>query len=125
MITTLKSPNFLTLQNPRHTWQSWRDRWVKSLKTLPRSTCIPQNAPPTPPAERTVDANEPPRVGTPQQAAYKPFTTKDAEDLLEVGDDIMNILPDRSDEAWLKWAEGRDVIFLPLSSLPLRLTHLP
>ncbi|KAI4168479.1 MAG: hypothetical protein LQ343_006366 [Gyalolechia ehrenbergii] len=98
----------LEAKNPRHTWQSWRDRWVKSLKTLPRSTCIPQNAPPTPPAERTVDANEPPRVGTPQQAAYKPFTTKDAEDLLEVGDDIMNILPDRSDEAWLKWAEGRD-----------------
>ncbi|KAL9029435.1 MAG: hypothetical protein Q9196_002329, partial [Gyalolechia fulgens] len=95
----------LEAKNPRHTWQSWRDRWVKSLRDLPRSTSIPQDAPPT---EGTGIANEPPRLARPQHAAYEPFSKADAEDLLKVGDDIMNVLPDRSDEAWLQWAEGRE-----------------
>lgn len=98
----------LEAKNPRHTWQSWRDRWVKTLKILPRSASIPQNAPPTPPAERTGDANEAQTVLRPQQAAYKPFTEEDKIDLFQIGDDIMKIHPDRLDEAWTQWAEGRE-----------------
>ncbi|KAL8722290.1 MAG: hypothetical protein Q9225_001195 [Loekoesia sp. 1 TL-2023] len=102
---TFKPSKSLALQNPRHTWQSWRDRWVKTLKNLPRSAFISEKAPPTPPAEQIAEANEPPR---PWETAHKPFSKDDAEDLLKVGDDIMNILPDRLGEAWSKWVDGRD-----------------
>ncbi|KAL8941507.1 MAG: hypothetical protein Q9216_002189 [Gyalolechia sp. 2 TL-2023] len=98
----------LEAKYPRHPWQSWRDRWVKYSKSLPHPTSIPQNAPPTPPAERTGDANEPPTISKPHQASSKPFTERDGENLLEVGPDIMNIRPERSDEAWQRWAENRD-----------------
>lgn len=37
-------------QNLRHTWQAWRDRWVKRYRKVPPAQ-VPENAPPTPPQE--------------------------------------------------------------------------
>jgi hypothetical protein len=39
-------------QYPRHTWQSWRDHYIKQLQNRPPSAFnIPDNAPPSPPSE--------------------------------------------------------------------------
>ncbi|KAL8946246.1 MAG: hypothetical protein Q9222_007336, partial [Ikaeria aurantiellina] len=98
----------LYAKNPRHPWQAWRDRWVKSLKNLPRSTYIPQNAPPTPPADQSLESERHPS-GTPKSnLKHKPFTKEDAEELLSVGEDIINILPEKLEDAWSAWAENRD-----------------
>jgi hypothetical protein len=41
------------LQYPRHSWQSWRDRYHKQLKNRPPSAFnIPDNAPPSPPSDQ-------------------------------------------------------------------------
>ncbi|KAL8762086.1 MAG: hypothetical protein Q9184_001858 [Pyrenodesmia sp. 2 TL-2023] len=98
----------LEAKNPRHTWQSWRDRWVKTLKDLPRSAFMSQDAPPTPPAEHSAEAKQPLRPVTPQKARPKPFSKVDAEDLLSRGKSIIAILPENADEAWSAWAKSRD-----------------
>ncbi|KAF1850233.1 uncharacterized protein K460DRAFT_269715 [Cucurbitaria berberidis CBS 394.84] len=39
---------------PRHTWQSWRDRYLKQLRHRPPSAFnIPDNAPPSPPSDQS------------------------------------------------------------------------
>ncbi|KAL9598498.1 MAG: hypothetical protein Q9219_004471 [cf. Caloplaca sp. 3 TL-2023] len=116
----------LESKNPRHTWQSWRDRWVKTLKNLPRSAFIPSNAPPTPPADQTVDANEPSTATAMRQAMATTFSKEDAEALFAAGDDIINILPDRLDDAWSAWASSRDVclhIFLVMHAVCLQINR--
>ncbi|KAL8930729.1 MAG: hypothetical protein Q9208_000270 [Pyrenodesmia sp. 3 TL-2023] len=99
----------LEAKNPRHTWQSWRDRWVKTLKDLPRSASLSQGAPPTPPAEHSAEVKQPLRPVTPQNARPKPFSKVDTEDLLSIGEDILAMLPENVDEAWSAWAKTRDV----------------
>ncbi|KAI4128953.1 MAG: hypothetical protein LQ341_006625, partial [Variospora aurantia] len=98
----------LEVKNPRHTYQSWRDRWVKYLKDRPRSAFISTEAPPTPPAEPSAEVKALSNSPTPQQARPKPFSKDDAEDLISVGHDIMNILPENASEAWLRWAGARN-----------------
>ncbi|KAL8971174.1 MAG: hypothetical protein Q9183_001172 [Haloplaca sp. 2 TL-2023] len=46
----------LEAKNPRHTWQSWRDRWVKTLRFRSRSGNIFQDAPATPTSKDRVGA---------------------------------------------------------------------
>lgn len=51
----------LELQNKRHTWQSWRDHWIKVLskqRPIQRTQHI-DNTPPTPPSENEVVAEAP------------------------------------------------------------------
>ncbi|RYN35175.1 hypothetical protein AA0119_g9575 [Alternaria tenuissima] len=44
----------LEAKYPRHTWQSWRDRYHKQLKNRPPSAFnIPDNAPPSPPSDQS------------------------------------------------------------------------
>ncbi|KAL8742856.1 MAG: hypothetical protein Q9190_004719 [Brigantiaea leucoxantha] len=95
----------LEYKNPRHTWQSWRDRWVKYLKGLPRPAFVSANAPPTPPLERADHGSE---VESGVQDKVK-FTQEDAEKLLGFADDILKIPPENLDEAWSKWAEAQEV----------------
>jgi len=55
-------------QYPRHPWQSWRDRYLKQLRTRPPSAFnIPDNAPPSPPSD-----NPPTKRPRPAPAATKP-----------------------------------------------------
>ncbi|KAF1829522.1 hypothetical protein BDW02DRAFT_145981 [Decorospora gaudefroyi] len=43
----------LAAKYPRHTWQSWRDRYLKQLRNRPPSAFnIPDNAPPSPPSDQ-------------------------------------------------------------------------
>jgi hypothetical protein len=37
------------------------------------------------------------------------FSSKDAEALLEAGKSIMNVLPERVEDAWEAWADQYDV----------------
>ncbi|KAL8771845.1 MAG: hypothetical protein Q9209_002783 [Squamulea sp. 1 TL-2023] len=98
----------LEAKNPRHTWQSWRDRWVKTLKNLPRSAFISQDAPPTLPAGQSIKPVGSPRITEEQNVRRKPFTEDDARELLFNGKDIENIDPDKKQLAWSKWAENQD-----------------
>ncbi|KAI4200023.1 MAG: hypothetical protein LQ346_002454 [Caloplaca aetnensis] len=97
----------LEAKNPRHTWQSWRDRWVKNLKDLPRSPFISQGAPPTPPAEHSIEVRQPLRPANPQKIGPKPFSKVDAEDLISNGESLTEVPPENLDEAWLAWANSR------------------
>ncbi|KAF2624530.1 hypothetical protein BU25DRAFT_493518 [Macroventuria anomochaeta] len=46
---------------PRHTWQSWRHRYLKKLQYQPPSAVnIPDNAPPSPPSNQSSRAAAPP-----------------------------------------------------------------
>lgn len=99
----------LALQNPRHTWQSWRDRWVKTLKNLPGSASLSEGAPPAPPVDQATEPNGSLRVADKTNMSRKPFTKSDAEVLLEIGRDIENILPDNIEQAWATWAEEDEV----------------
>ncbi|MCJ1397435.1 hypothetical protein MMC11_000628 [Xylographa trunciseda] len=91
--------------NPRHTWQSWRERWVKILSNKPRPARVPANAPPTPPTDQPegVTQRAPKFADMPTKIA---FTTDDANALLTVAESIGNILPENEEEAWQKWAEN-------------------
>jgi hypothetical protein len=43
-------------QYPRHTWQSWRDRYLKQLRNRPPTAFnIPDNAPPSPPSDNPAE----------------------------------------------------------------------
>ncbi|KAF2181099.1 hypothetical protein K469DRAFT_792945 [Zopfia rhizophila CBS 207.26] len=58
--------------NPRHTWQSWRDRYVKQLRDRPPSAFIPANPPPSPPLDHSSDQmtpkkNLPKKTGDPKR----------------------------------------------------------
>ncbi|KAH7074100.1 hypothetical protein FB567DRAFT_453313 [Paraphoma chrysanthemicola] len=54
----------LEVQHPRHTWQSWRDRYLKQLRDRPPSAFnIPENAPPSPPSD-TPTERQPPAQGS-------------------------------------------------------------
>ncbi|KAJ4336354.1 hypothetical protein N0V87_005505 [Didymella glomerata] len=53
----------LEKKNPRHTWQSWRDRYLKKLQYMPPSAFnIPNNAPPSPPSDQSSRAADVPVV---------------------------------------------------------------
>ena len=50
-------------KNPRHTWQSWRDRYLKKLQYMPPDAWnIPDNAPPSPPSDQSSRAADVPVV---------------------------------------------------------------
>ncbi|KAL8850765.1 MAG: hypothetical protein Q9221_004333 [Calogaya cf. arnoldii] len=98
----------LEAKNPRHTWQAWRDRWVKTLKYLPPSAFISHDAPPTPPADQRVEDSKPSTDVEQRMVARKPFTKEDGQSLLSVAHDIEKIDPNNKQQAWLKWAENQD-----------------
>lgn len=99
-----------TRQNARHPWQSWRDRWIKYLKGRPRPAFVPANAPPTPPSDHPPIRSdvEMARKGKPKKTT---FSIDDVKALLEAGEDIMTILPERLDEAWEAWADRDEVSY--------------
>ncbi|MCJ1245299.1 hypothetical protein MMC30_002503 [Trapelia coarctata] len=93
--------------NPRHPWQSWRDRWVKYL----RPAHVPNNAPPTPPNDHAeVNTAQPvstqPVATQAPQAAGTAFTGEDAKALLGTAKDILNVHPSQRAESWQAWAEA-------------------
>ncbi|KAL8738290.1 MAG: hypothetical protein Q9181_000879 [Wetmoreana brouardii] len=99
----------LEAKNSRHTWQSWRDRWVKTLRYLPRSAPIFQDAPPVPPSEKMTETEKRSTLPKPKTARPKPFTKDDAEALISTGEYILEILPDNIEAAWSMWASAQEV----------------
>jgi hypothetical protein len=46
----------LEQKHPRHTWQSWRDRYIKKLRDQPPSGLnVPENAPPSPTSDQSAE----------------------------------------------------------------------
>jgi hypothetical protein len=96
LVSTARLLNYS--QHPNHTWQSWRDRWVKKLSLLPRPKAGNEdhdggedelddaNEPPSPPTAAQVASQEPNRKATtPKGVGSKtrtPFTEQD-DKLLE------------------------------------------
>lgn len=86
-------------QYPNHPWQSWRHRWIKKLRTLPR-----------PVTGKTPDRE----IGQEQaQSSATPFTSEDKQMLLDGAEDILNVDPSKENEAWSRFAE--DYVGLLLS----------
>ncbi|KAF2654844.1 hypothetical protein K491DRAFT_659496 [Lophiostoma macrostomum CBS 122681] len=52
----------LEVKHPRHTWQSWRDRYLKTLRNrAPAGLNVPENAPPSPPSDQSAERIPPAR----------------------------------------------------------------
>ncbi|KAL2044942.1 hypothetical protein N7G274_002717 [Stereocaulon virgatum] len=101
----------LELKHPRHTWQSWRDRYIKCLKGKPRPFSRPQNAPPTPPSDTRVTAQPSKDSDAPsdtKEASQNEFSEEEAVILMTFGEDIIKILPERVEQAWEAWTNGVD-----------------
>lgn len=65
---------------PRHTWQSWRDRYVKRLSVMPPSAFnIPDNAPPSPPSDSPTN----PQPASMHPRANRPTASKSARNLVK------------------------------------------
>lgn len=117
--------------NPRHTFQSWRDRYVKYLMVKPpisvgapsvaTPNTVPRNAPPTPPGEQAVRA---PIRSTPAAPAatmdgasdfggaaspipdQPAFQQKDYDTLLSLAADIQQVSIASYRAAWQEWAKA-------------------
>ncbi|KAI9709662.1 MAG: hypothetical protein M1812_007640 [Candelaria pacifica] len=100
--------------NPRHPWQSWRDRWVKQLSHRPPPASRSNISSPLP-SEGQADGQPAGRIATPSRSRQtrspsyprvevvvkRPnFTEDDVRLLLSMATDVENIHPDRNDEAW-------------------------
>ncbi|KAF2123926.1 hypothetical protein P153DRAFT_371245 [Dothidotthia symphoricarpi CBS 119687] len=69
----------LEAKYPRHPWQSWRDRYLKQLRTRPPSAFnIPDNAPPSPPSDQAVQTTPPVPSSSKQ---IKPSTSENPQSL--------------------------------------------
>ena len=92
----------LERRNPRHTSQSWRDRYINKLMANPPpgvNVAVPANPPPTPPVMPDADdaialAEEEPLV----------FTHDEREKMMENAGDIENMDTNLTDRAWECWA---------------------
>ncbi|KAI9793297.1 MAG: hypothetical protein M1833_000796 [Piccolia ochrophora] len=111
----------LAQENPRHTFQSWRDRWIKYVSHKPRRTAPSDDVPPH--CSDMPHPSDPSTKGPPQDAILSPGSTLDqssqqgpqgearqsptltAEEtkfLLENSHTILNIHEDELDALWAK-----------------------
>ncbi|KAH9876671.1 hypothetical protein J1614_003803 [Plenodomus biglobosus] len=114
-------------KHPSHTWQSWRDRYIKRLKNLPPSALdTPDDAPAEGSASKA--AKQPaydPELRQPKtkisgtgKARAKDdyslddlatmFDTTDWEELYAFVDVIQKTAPEKHSQAWTKWAAFQD-----------------
>ena len=116
--------------NPRHSFQSWRDRYIKKLIDGPPPPGVGDNAPPAPlieaeaQAESSQDARKRARAESETASELKkaldkaevpdlggsnadsPFTGPEFKAVLENGPDIMKVDEQRTVEAWAAWANS-------------------
>lgn len=81
---------------------------MKTLRHRPRPDDVYQNPPPTPPTD-DVQESKSPESGLQKSAGGKPFTKDDAEALIRVGEDIMNVLPENVEDSWSNWVKIQEV----------------
>ena len=102
----------LEVRNPRHTFQAWRDRYIKKLMDNPPAGVN---------GDAAVSGED--QEGPGQHAAQEPdtpaqqlerkivvageeFEEEDSDRLISMGGDIVNLAPDRKDEAWEAFADA-------------------
>ncbi|OJD12039.1 hypothetical protein AJ78_07310 [Emergomyces pasteurianus Ep9510] len=101
---------------PHHTFQSWRDRYLKKVKSRPRPVA-PERGRSSEAAVRERDGEARGEQDQPVDASrtrslassskrYANFTEEEKEDLLTHAKDILNIEDDKEDEAWSVYAEN-------------------
>ena len=76
------------------------------------SFSLPHNAPPTPPSDvpQTAGSSKnPATISDTAEDDHGSFSDDDAEALMTVGDEILNIYPDNIPDAWESWARDFDV----------------
>ncbi len=98
------------LQNPRHPWQSWRDRWIKHLSSRPRPTQAGEDTSRAPKAKEESSANKAfdrkqDRVSKDRRKDKVKFTADDALTLLGHSEDILDIDTNNLPDAWAKYAK--------------------
>ena len=114
----------LEAQNNGHTWQSWRDRWVKRLRTQQHDTALlpANNSPPTPPSDeneqksplkkpvrKPVAPKSSPRkrhsaVVTSPRSSLSLFSATEFHELFRVAKDIQDMTVRESKKAFASWA---------------------
>ena len=110
----------LEARNPRHTYQAWRDRYVKRLIDKPPAgveLTIAANPPPSPPTAQddqqeisgeAVDqaqGEDSPTENTNLQNSEPEFTEEDLEFLMKQAKDIEKVVEESMDDAWGAWAQ--------------------
>ncbi|KAJ9620224.1 hypothetical protein H2203_007989 [Taxawa tesnikishii (nom. ined.)] len=115
MVKGLEIYKQLEAVNSRHTYQSWRDRYVKTLMTRPPPSFA---TPPATSSVQAISAEEPPqaeqsvanqlrhRSPVPKLNASKKkgFTSVDFDHLMSLASDITNIPEESKDAAWEAFA---------------------
>ncbi|KAI9796427.1 MAG: hypothetical protein M1835_004092 [Candelina submexicana] len=107
--------------NPRHPWQSWRDRWVKQLSHRPPPASRSESLPPSPTSEEQPNGHLGSTRATPLRNSHQArspsyprvelvvkrlnFTEEDVKLLLDMAGDVEKIQPDRCEEAWGAFAD--------------------
>ncbi|KAF2837662.1 hypothetical protein M501DRAFT_1018038 [Patellaria atrata CBS 101060] len=84
----------LEAKNPRHTWQSWRDRYVKKLQFQPPSPQNPAEAPPTPYSDGILD--------------LRTFSASDFHGLLTSGHQIEKVPLENIGEMWEAYSQAEE-----------------
>ncbi|KAK4695772.1 hypothetical protein P7C71_g2030, partial [Lecanoromycetidae sp. Uapishka_2] len=96
-----------TLEDDRILWN-----WVQKTPQKLGGTRVPHNAPPTPPSDVPAVVKRPvePKAATAGADVdpFDSFTEADADALLAVGEDILNIHQDNTVAAWKKWSKDFD-----------------
>lgn len=101
----------LELANPRHTFQSWRDRWVKYVSkerrglTQVRGADASDEIRQSPPRRPEAVLPNSKRVREPLDGKDD-FTVDDSKMLMKNADSILAIDPDLEDEAWTAWTNA-------------------
>ncbi|KAL0261351.1 hypothetical protein SLS55_002781 [Diplodia seriata] len=105
----------LERRNGNHTWQSWRDRWVKTLsKKNPRTVTVNVNPPPSPPSDvqPAHPSRKSPKKTTKQPETSHPtsklavFTLDQFDMIFSAADSVMDVPYGRLEEAWGEFAKA-------------------
>ncbi len=73
-----------SLKYPRHTWQSWRDRWAKKLKSIPRPPVSDKKQSPQPKGTPVASGRETAVDRSPVTRSRARFTAEEDDILLEI-----------------------------------------
>ncbi|KAI1178351.1 hypothetical protein F4777DRAFT_114684 [Nemania sp. FL0916] len=80
--------------HPHHTWQSWRDRWAKKLKSIPRPDSSHEEAPPQPKDTPVASRRRAVVDDSPVSKTRTRFTAEEDDILLKtIHDAISNFQP--------------------------------
>ncbi|EFQ98421.1 hypothetical protein MGYG_01451 [Nannizzia gypsea CBS 118893] len=94
----------LAAQHPNHTWQSWRERYLKRVRELPRprTDCTASNSSIQPRPQHKISSTPIPT----SQIQFNGFTEKDRDILLQNAKHILDVSPNAEDEMWREFAEN-------------------